>query len=166
MNKTILTLALVALTALSACKKDDVADTAPAAGDETTMSAPADEGTGMAEPTVTTETTTTETTTTPSEMSVAPDGTTTETSTTTETTTTTEGVAVGEPNPATPAADAPACGDHADLVGKAIADVDTTVLGDDVRVIKPGQPVTMDFRADRINIKLDDQDVVTEVTCG
>ena len=157
MNKTIFTLALVALTALSACKKDNVADTAPAAGDETTMSAPVDGA--VAEPTVTTETTTTETTTTPTETTVAPDGTTT--STTTETTTTTEGVAVGEPNPTTPT-----CGDHADLVGKNVADIDTAALGENVRVLKPGDAATMDFNAQRINIKTDDAGVVTEVTCG
>jgi hypothetical protein len=35
-----------------------------------------------------------------------------------------------------------------------------------VRLIKPGQAVTMDFRTDRLNLKLDDMGIVTAVTCG
>ena len=35
-----------------------------------------------------------------------------------------------------------------------------------VRVIQPGTMVTMDFRQDRLNLKLDDKGVVQDVTCG
>lgn len=35
-----------------------------------------------------------------------------------------------------------------------------------VRVIEPGQAVTMDFRADRLNIEVDAQGVITTVRCG
>jgi hypothetical protein len=35
-----------------------------------------------------------------------------------------------------------------------------------VRLIKPGQAVTMDFRTDRLNLKLDDMGIVIAVTCG
>lgn len=35
-----------------------------------------------------------------------------------------------------------------------------------VRVIKPGQPVTMDFRADRLNVEVDDQGVIVRIHCG
>lgn len=35
-----------------------------------------------------------------------------------------------------------------------------------VRVIRPGMAVTMDFRVDRLNIDLDEKDVVTRVHCG
>lgn len=34
------------------------------------------------------------------------------------------------------------------------------------RVLAPGQPMTMDYRADRINVMLDDDGVVTRLTCG
>jgi hypothetical protein len=35
-----------------------------------------------------------------------------------------------------------------------------------VRVIRPGMAVTMDYRIDRLNIDLDEKDVVTRVHCG
>ena len=35
-----------------------------------------------------------------------------------------------------------------------------------VRVIKPGQAVTMDYREDRVNIDVDDKGRVTNVRCG
>ena len=38
--------------------------------------------------------------------------------------------------------------------------------GRGIRWIQPGQAVTMDFRPDRINIKLDAQNRVTGITCG
>lgn len=34
------------------------------------------------------------------------------------------------------------------------------------RVLKPGQPMTMDYREDRVNIHTDDKNVITEVKCG
>ncbi len=36
----------------------------------------------------------------------------------------------------------------------------------DVRVIRPGQAVTMDYRADRVNIKLNERDAIVGVSCG
>jgi len=35
-----------------------------------------------------------------------------------------------------------------------------------VRVIKPGQAVTMDFRADRLNVEVDEQGVIVRISCG
>jgi hypothetical protein len=35
-----------------------------------------------------------------------------------------------------------------------------------VRVIKPGQPVTMDYRADRLNVEVDDHNAIVRITCG
>ena len=35
-----------------------------------------------------------------------------------------------------------------------------------VRVIRPNQPVTMDYRGDRLNIILDGNDMVVDVNCG
>ena len=35
-----------------------------------------------------------------------------------------------------------------------------------VRVIKPGQPVTMDFRGDRLNVEVDERNGIVRITCG
>jgi hypothetical protein len=35
-----------------------------------------------------------------------------------------------------------------------------------LRWIQPGMAVTMDFRQDRLDIHLDDKNVVTRITCG
>jgi hypothetical protein len=35
-----------------------------------------------------------------------------------------------------------------------------------VRVLRPGMAATMDFRDDRLNLHLDDHDVIAMVTCG
>lgn len=34
------------------------------------------------------------------------------------------------------------------------------------RILRPGQPMTMDYRPDRINVELDDNDIVIRVFCG
>lgn len=34
------------------------------------------------------------------------------------------------------------------------------------RILRPGQPMTMDYRPDRINVELDDNDIVVRVSCG
>ena len=58
-----------------------------------------------------------------------------------------------------------------DAVGKAYS----AALGDrtrvrsgakTVRVIRPGMAVTMDYRTDRLNIDLDEKDVITRLHCG
>lgn len=36
----------------------------------------------------------------------------------------------------------------------------------DVRVIAPGQAVTMDYRGDRLNVEVDDGNVITRISCG
>jgi len=35
-----------------------------------------------------------------------------------------------------------------------------------VRVIRPGQAVTMDYRADRLNVEVDDGNTIVRITCG
>ena len=35
-----------------------------------------------------------------------------------------------------------------------------------VRVIRPGEAVTLDYRADRLNVRLDDRDIIIEIGCG
>ncbi|OLO05164.1 MULTISPECIES: I78 family peptidase inhibitor [Salinicola] len=36
----------------------------------------------------------------------------------------------------------------------------------DIRVIEPGQAYTMDYRSERLNIKVDDQRKITDISCG
>jgi len=35
-----------------------------------------------------------------------------------------------------------------------------------VRVIRPGEAVTLDHRPDRLNVRLDDDDIISEIDCG
>ena len=81
---------------------------------------------------------------------------------------------VSPPVPAAPAEAAAAC--HADaaqaFIGKQ-ADEATVAqarqaagANGDVRVIKPGQPVTMDYRGDRLNVEVDEHGAITRITCG
>jgi len=35
-----------------------------------------------------------------------------------------------------------------------------------MRVIRPGDAVTLDYRPDRLNVRLDDDDVISEIGCG
>ncbi|MBE0488767.1 MAG: hypothetical protein IBX53_06780 [Halomonas sp.] len=35
-----------------------------------------------------------------------------------------------------------------------------------MRVIRPGEAVTLDYRPDRLNVRLDENDVISEIGCG
>jgi hypothetical protein len=63
-------------------------------------------------------------------------------------------------------ADACGAGAYRYLVGQPGVLLDGMRFAQEVRVIQPGTPVTMDFRADRLNFRLDARDVIREVTCG
>jgi Peptidase inhibitor I78 family len=52
------------------------------------------------------------------------------------------------------------------LVGKPGVVLDGMRFSQDVRVIKRGTMVTMDFRSDRLNFWLDDLDRIERVACG
>lgn len=52
------------------------------------------------------------------------------------------------------------------LVGQDINEIDVDTLPQPRRIIPPGTAVTMDYRADRTNIELDDEDRVVRVYCG
>lgn len=79
---------------------------------------------------------------------------------------------------ATPPAPPPAAGEFrcvaeagAWAVGKPVSDEVVAKIQSDthsrtVRVLRPGQPATMDYREDRVNVMLDGQDKVERVTCG
>ncbi|GAA4796934.1 I78 family peptidase inhibitor [Lysobacter hankyongensis] len=42
----------------------------------------------------------------------------------------------------------------------------TATRAKQVRVIKPDMMVTMDFRSDRLNVRVDDDDKIIAITCG
>ncbi|MCW3849178.1 I78 family peptidase inhibitor [Sphingomonas sp. LB-2] len=78
----------------------------------------------------------------------------------------------GEPYPIPPGPPT-ACGSHllGSYVGKkrtdAIAAQVARISGAKaIRWIKPGMAVTMDYREDRLNVRLDDKDVILSVSCG
>jgi hypothetical protein len=35
-----------------------------------------------------------------------------------------------------------------------------------MRVVRPGEAVTLDYRPDRLNVRRDDDDVIAEIACG
>ncbi|MGO1343291.1 I78 family peptidase inhibitor [Chromohalobacter japonicus] len=49
---------------------------------------------------------------------------------------------------------------------KTLAELETDSDAERVRVIGPNQAVTMDYRADRLNVKFDDQNNIVELICG
>ncbi len=52
------------------------------------------------------------------------------------------------------------------LIGQPVSAFEAFGHKGPVRVIRPGQAVTMDYRHDRLNVVLDDQDVITGVNCS
>jgi hypothetical protein len=46
-----------------------------------------------------------------------------------------------------------------------LAKIKAAVGHDTIRVVRPGQPVTMDFREDRLNVDLNENDTVKRVHC-
>lgn len=69
-----------------------------------------------------------------------------------------------------PVADTPsedACGASAlqHLVGEPVAAAEGASAPGSVRIIRPNEAVTMDYRADRLNIELDARDKITRIYC-
>ncbi len=54
----------------------------------------------------------------------------------------------------------------ANLIGQEATALETTLLLGPVRVIRPGDMVTMDFRPDRVNFKIDANEVILAIDCG
>lgn len=65
---------------------------------------------------------------------------------------------------ATPAT-TPDC-DFADWVGATVIEETVRETGRPYRIVQPGQPMTMDYNAERINVLTDDEGMVLEVNCG
>jgi hypothetical protein len=58
------------------------------------------------------------------------------------------------------------CGDHTSWVGSPVDEGTVKEIGQPYRIVRPGMPMTMDYRADRINVEIDDADMVVRVWCG
>jgi hypothetical protein len=60
------------------------------------------------------------------------------------------------------------CGaiDYAQLIGQPATTLERVLLLGKVRVIRPGQPVTMDFWPDRINFMIDKGENIDAINCG
>lgn len=60
------------------------------------------------------------------------------------------------------------CGaaDFANLIGQDATALEKTLLLGPVRVIRPGDAVTMDFRPDRINFKIAENETIRTIDCG
>lgn len=54
----------------------------------------------------------------------------------------------------------------AGLVGQPVTEFEALGHTGPVRIIRPGDVVTMDYRSDRLNVMLDDQDVITRLACN
>lgn len=57
------------------------------------------------------------------------------------------------------------CGASAlqDRVGQPVADFE---FDEDTRIIGPNTAVTQDYRVDRLNVEIDDNDIITRIACG
>lgn len=78
-----------------------------------------------------------------------------------------------QPAPAAPPAVAAACDDSQAqwAIGKKVTEADVEQARKDsgaetARTLKPGQMVTMEFNANRLNLDVDDAGVVTAIRCG
>lgn len=70
--------------------------------------------------------------------------------------------------PAFPAPEDDTCGggDYAALIGQSATELETVLIMKMVRIIRPGDFVTMDFRLDRLNFELDESDIIVRIFCG
>ena len=55
---------------------------------------------------------------------------------------------------------------HQDWVGKRVDILNEVDLPEGTRVLFPTTPATMDYRPDRMNVKVDKADVITSVDCA
>ncbi len=56
-------------------------------------------------------------------------------------------------------------GKYQSLVGRNVGEV-TPIAGVVTRTLTPGQPATMDYREDRLNLIVDEKGFIQQVTCG
>ncbi len=70
--------------------------------------------------------------------------------------------------PALPAAQDDTCNAraYAGLVGQDATALERVMILDQVRIIRPGTMVTMDFRPERINFQIDDRNQIERIYCS
>lgn len=56
--------------------------------------------------------------------------------------------------------------DYAHLIGQPATALERVLLLGKVRVIRPGQPVTLDFWPDRINFTINEGETIIAISCG
>jgi Peptidase inhibitor I78 family len=67
--------------------------------------------------------------------------------------------------PVTAAEDTCGMAQYTSLIGKPITEAGVPAESADVRYIRPNTQVTMDFRADRLNIDIDASEIITGFRC-
>jgi hypothetical protein len=70
------------------------------------------------------------------------------------------------PSPSQPVEDTCGASEFQYLVGQDVSPVFAVTFTQPIRIIRPGDSVTMDFSEERMNFNLDDKDIVLSVTCG
>lgn len=55
---------------------------------------------------------------------------------------------------------------YAELVGQDASALERVLILGRVRIIRPGQPVTMDYWANRINFMIDADERIAKISCG
>lgn len=65
-----------------------------------------------------------------------------------------------------PATDACGASAHIHLVGASASEAEGISASGPVRVLRPGEAVTLEFRGDRLNVALDARDRIVRVYCG
>ena len=56
--------------------------------------------------------------------------------------------------------------EHATLIGQEATALERVLILGMVRVTRPDDMMTMDFRAERINFKIDSDEKIASITCG
>lgn len=72
------------------------------------------------------------------------------------------------PAPSLPPAAADTCGaaQYANLIGQDATALERVLIMGEVRIIRPGQAVTMDFRPNRINFGIGPNNAIRSVSCN
>ena len=65
-----------------------------------------------------------------------------------------------------PAEDACGASGLQDLVGQSAKKLEVIRFARTVRIIRPGMAVTMDYSAERLNIEINEAEMITRVSCG
>jgi hypothetical protein len=69
------------------------------------------------------------------------------------------------PDPVEPPADACGAAQYVGLIGKPITEPGVPAESPDVRYLRPDTQMTMDYRADRLNVDIDAEGLITGFRC-